>query len=358
MVQRLLFVKNVGEKINKMDDNIFYTGIVVVNSKKNKVLLGKRSEDGIWTSPGGTSEKGEFPTETAIRELKEESNIDIDENMLIKLNVQKSHNDKMVFVYYIDIDPSEYKISSKQDPDEEVPKWNWFSFDDLPNGLMKDEERFLSVISAIQETLKMKEENTFDKQLKMGIEIEMEHTTDPKEAEKIAMDHLNEDPNYYTKLNKIIVDPVKEKMELKEEITQIESQIEAIDKKNNPIEKNPENKYDKGTTVKTDNIPKDKENSDKVEDETNKYVKTKESLSSTIKEFNEIPTMKEKKVYISDPFEAPPGTNIQVGPRGSYFYDTELIQGKDSSKDDKKSDKTTDEKKDKKDKKNLSKPKE
>ena len=36
------------------------------------------------------------------------------------------------------------------------------------------------------------------KQLELGIAIEMEHTNDKAEAEKIAMDHLKENPNYYT----------------------------------------------------------------------------------------------------------------------------------------------------------------
>jgi hypothetical protein len=40
-------------------------------------------------------------------------------------------------------------------------------------------------------------------QLKMGIEIEMEHTDDPKIAKEIALDHLTEDPKYYTKLKKM-----------------------------------------------------------------------------------------------------------------------------------------------------------
>lgn len=39
-------------------------------------------------------------------------------------------------------------------------------------------------------------------QLKMGIEVEQEHTKDLKLAEKIARDHLAEDPEYYTKLKK------------------------------------------------------------------------------------------------------------------------------------------------------------
>lgn len=37
-----------------------------------------------------------------------------------------------------------------------------------------------------------------NKQLAVGIMVEMEHTKDPKEAEKIARDHLAEDPEYYT----------------------------------------------------------------------------------------------------------------------------------------------------------------
>jgi len=40
-------------------------------------------------------------------------------------------------------------------------------------------------------------------ELKMGIEIEMEHTTDKKLAKKIAKHHLDEFPNYYTELSKM-----------------------------------------------------------------------------------------------------------------------------------------------------------
>jgi len=40
--------------------------------------------------------------------------------------------------------------------------------------------------------------NIDKKQLDLGIAIEMEHTKDKAEAEKIAMDHLKENPNYYT----------------------------------------------------------------------------------------------------------------------------------------------------------------
>ncbi len=41
------------------------------------------------------------------------------------------------------------------------------------------------------------------KQLEMGMKVEMEHTDSKEKAHEIAMDHLWEDPSYYTKLKKI-----------------------------------------------------------------------------------------------------------------------------------------------------------
>lgn len=39
-----------------------------------------------------------------------------------------------------------------------------------------------------------------NKQLKRGIEVESEHTSDKKVAAEIARDHIKEDPKYYIKL--------------------------------------------------------------------------------------------------------------------------------------------------------------
>lgn len=41
------------------------------------------------------------------------------------------------------------------------------------------------------------------KQLKMGIDVEMEHTDEPSKAMEIAMDHLTESASYYTELAKM-----------------------------------------------------------------------------------------------------------------------------------------------------------
>lgn len=41
------------------------------------------------------------------------------------------------------------------------------------------------------------------KELKKGMKVEMEHTTDASVAKEIAMDHLSEDTQYYRKLAKM-----------------------------------------------------------------------------------------------------------------------------------------------------------
>jgi hypothetical protein len=48
-------------------------------------------------------------------------------------------------------------------------------------------------------------------ELKKGIKVEMEHTNDSEIAKGIAKDHLYEDPDYYTKLEKCQIDESEEK---------------------------------------------------------------------------------------------------------------------------------------------------
>jgi len=49
-----------------------------------------------------------------------------------------------------------------------------------------------------------KDPNDYDpEQLKAGTDIELEHTDDRELAQKIAMDHLDEHPDYYIKIKKL-----------------------------------------------------------------------------------------------------------------------------------------------------------
>ena len=63
----------------------------------------------------------------------------------------------------------------------------------------------LYLVEKSLEALAKKHDVTVDalkKQLEMGIKVEHEHTEDEDKARRIALDHLDEKPDYYTKLKK------------------------------------------------------------------------------------------------------------------------------------------------------------
>lgn len=49
---------------------------------------------------------------------------------------------------------------------------------------------------------KLSKEDVDQEEYAMGIKVEMEHTDDEKIASEIVLDHLAEDPKYYSKLTK------------------------------------------------------------------------------------------------------------------------------------------------------------
>ena len=60
-------------------------------------------------------------------------------------------------------------------------------------------------------------------ELKKGIEVEMEHTDNPKVAKRIALQHLAEDPKYYTKLGTL---KLQESVEIKYQDPNFETEWE------------------------------------------------------------------------------------------------------------------------------------
>lgn len=58
-------------------------GVCVAIFNKNKILLTKRKDVGFWCIPGGGVEDGETVSQSAIREMKEETGFDIELKRLV-----------------------------------------------------------------------------------------------------------------------------------------------------------------------------------------------------------------------------------------------------------------------------------
>ena len=65
---------------------------------------------------------------------------------------------------------------------------------------------------------KTKPEDVDADELKVGVAVEMEHTDDPKIAQEIALDHLTENPKYYTDLCKSGIVDEPEALDLYKEL--------------------------------------------------------------------------------------------------------------------------------------------
>lgn len=118
-------------------------GVIILNDK-NEVLLGLRNAShgaGEWSFPGGHLEFGETIFDTAKREVKEETDLDVSECALVSVF------DEM---RYIESDNKHYLNVTVQakyaggEPKNMEPhkcdRWEWFSLDDLPENIFEPSE--------------------------------------------------------------------------------------------------------------------------------------------------------------------------------------------------------------------------
>ena len=117
-------------------------GVIVFNDK-NQILLGLRNEDaekadselhgeGTWTMPGGKLDYGETFEQGGIREVKEETDLNIDEIRV--LSVQNDMNAHAHFVTIGLIADKWHGRVKTMEPDE-ITEWRWFDLDNLPKQL-------------------------------------------------------------------------------------------------------------------------------------------------------------------------------------------------------------------------------
>ena len=70
-----------------------------------------------------------------------------------------------------------------------------------------------------------------EKQLRMGVKVESEHTSSKTTAKEIAMDHLSEMPDYYTRLDKMEKEALKAAKK-KESMSESKDIIKALLREN------------------------------------------------------------------------------------------------------------------------------
>ena len=126
------------KKIRKLVGDEFLilnaTAVIIVNSD-NEILLQKRSDNGYWGLPGGLLELDDTITEGAIREVKEETNLDISIKRFIGVFVnpfmrwkEKDSAKVYSFAFLGEIKGGDLKVN-----DSESTEMQYFNYENLPN---------------------------------------------------------------------------------------------------------------------------------------------------------------------------------------------------------------------------------
>ena len=117
-------------RVNYFDIGPLASGEAVV-MRDDRLLLIRRADDGLWALPGGITDPGETPAQTARRELWEEAGIDGRVTQLLGIfDSRLWHSDKKIHFYHVvfrlEADDPEPRLSS------EATAAAYFAADELP----------------------------------------------------------------------------------------------------------------------------------------------------------------------------------------------------------------------------------
>jgi ADP-ribose pyrophosphatase YjhB (NUDIX family) len=121
----------------------FGVGVGVIIMDGSKILLGLRNSDkekadselngeGTWTMPGGKLEMNETLINAGIREVKEETDLDVTDIEVFCVQDDFSENAHFVTVGLIG---NKYNGTVKTMEPDVITKWGWFDIDKLPKNI-------------------------------------------------------------------------------------------------------------------------------------------------------------------------------------------------------------------------------
>lgn len=150
------FILRLREKIGH--DLLWLIGVTAyVEDGEGRVLLGRRADTGEWALVYGINEPGEEPAATVIREVAEETGVDVVPTDLVRVAAQRHETvyangdrtqylDLMFVCRLVEGGRAEPSVA-----DDESLEVGWFALDALPEPLADSTEERLAALAAWRE---------------------------------------------------------------------------------------------------------------------------------------------------------------------------------------------------------------
>lgn len=115
---------------------IIHVGVFgIIKDDQDRILLCLRNDYNLWNLPGGGLESGEAPWQGVIREVKEETGLNVEVKKLIGI-YSKIEKDEISFAFECKI------VSGKITLNDEAKEIKYFSLEEIPkNTIPKHVER-------------------------------------------------------------------------------------------------------------------------------------------------------------------------------------------------------------------------
>jgi 8-oxo-dGTP diphosphatase len=123
----------------------------IIYDDRGRVLMCHRRDMDLWNLPGGGLESGELPTEAVLREVKEETGLEVVVDSLVGV-YGKADKDELVFAFLCSVTGGELSATT------EASECRYFEIEQIPlNTVPKHVER-------IQDSLKFSGQPVFRRQ--------------------------------------------------------------------------------------------------------------------------------------------------------------------------------------------------